>query len=249
MAASRGLVWTGAALPYNVLNLTTWRCSKGHEFSLRYASLQEARGCPVCSGRKHHDLADYQQLAARHGIEFVGPVPLTSRHATVWRLPDGRVFETPYRNLNIRRLSLKHWLEHLPDLGSSDLQASRLVRFPLEIRALLAEQEQDAVEAGDMPVSTRSTLSAETGQELDGEQMLEPAPASADATLLLLAFSGSLSSAVPPAAAQTSHARRSPGGVIEGAVACFQGSSFFSPLLSAAFLDLSAGPSEERQRD
>ena len=217
--------------------------------ALRYSSIQEGRGCPVCTGRKHHDLPDYQQLAARHGIEFVGPVPLTSRHQATWRLPDGRVFQAPYRNLDVRRLSLKQWLERLPELAASDFQAlPPPICIPLEIRALLVGQEQGAADDGFPPATVASAVSAETGQDIGDEPPSKPAPNIADLASLFLSHSRPLSSAVTPGMAMTNHAIWSSGGVIGAAAAWLRGSDQVSPLLSAAAFDLAAGPSEESQR-
>lgn len=114
LARSKDLEWIGDEVPTDMLQLTKWRCRRGHEFWARASNVKNfnpltehgrvrGRHCPYCSGRWRKTLTDYHEMAARHGVEFVGPMPVNTREHTRWRMPDGEEFMASYRALATRR--------------------------------------------------------------------------------------------------------------------------------------------------
>lgn len=104
LAKIRGLKWTGDVLPHNTLAKTKWQCHAGHDFTARWADIYWGRGCGRCSGRGVRHERDYRRLATDLGIQFIGPVPETTRRLTKWLGPDGEEFDSTYQRLRQIRM-------------------------------------------------------------------------------------------------------------------------------------------------
>ena len=49
LAKKHDFEWIGDELPASNKVKTWWRCSQGHEWEIRYSSIQQRNGCPVCA--------------------------------------------------------------------------------------------------------------------------------------------------------------------------------------------------------
>lgn len=107
LAEQSDLEWVGGFLPDTVLDLTEWRCPRGHVFGMRAANVYMGHRCPHCSYRKRKAQVDYMTLAKRHGVEWVGDdLPRDVRQRTMWRMPDGKIVRLSYRVLASRNTLL-----------------------------------------------------------------------------------------------------------------------------------------------
>lgn len=117
LAKSKGLKWLGPDLPESMLVKTRWQCLRDpkHVFEMRGANVHmmsppsdrgggtnSGRGCPYCSHRWRRTATDYHLLAKKHGVEWAGELPKSTRDDTLWRMPDGKMVSLSYRALSSR---------------------------------------------------------------------------------------------------------------------------------------------------
>ena len=107
---SRGLEWTGTAVPGSTGadSMTSWRCQFGHEFRMHYASVKNDgvwRGCPVCKDEMR--LAEVRKAVERlkeRKIVCDGEPPQAFTRPSGWRcLACGNRWRSPLREQLKRR--------------------------------------------------------------------------------------------------------------------------------------------------
>jgi hypothetical protein len=86
LAKDRGFKWSSDTLPKDTGCLTWWECEKcGYRWKAQYHSIQQGRGCPVCSGLVKKTEKDYYELAKSRGFKWVdGVFPKNVRIPTWW---------------------------------------------------------------------------------------------------------------------------------------------------------------------
>jgi hypothetical protein len=101
LARSRGFIWTGKALPGNVLSKTSWQCEKEHSWQAPYNAVQNGRGCPKCFRKRvRKGLAHYHLLARARGFRWTGKaLPQNTHTKTSWRCKKGHRWQTCYGNI------------------------------------------------------------------------------------------------------------------------------------------------------
>lgn len=87
LAHEKGMLWVGHKVPFNTLTKTGWECRQGHLWEARWADVWMGRTCPTCKGKDRMTRKDYENLALKHGIYFIGPMPEGQRDLTWWELP------------------------------------------------------------------------------------------------------------------------------------------------------------------
>ena len=98
LAHERGFRWLGPTVATTRVN-TRWRCAQGHTFTARYSTIQQGSGCPHCGRRAPKDRADYETLARRRRLTWLGPLPATIRFKTRWRCSKGHGFPATYNTI------------------------------------------------------------------------------------------------------------------------------------------------------
>jgi hypothetical protein len=88
LAQQRGFRWTGPEAP-TTKHKTGWQCPQGHHWQTSYHLIRKGTGCPVCAWPPHHSRLpsgpdDYQTLAEKHHLRWIGPVVHSVRHQTGW---------------------------------------------------------------------------------------------------------------------------------------------------------------------
>ncbi len=97
MASYRGITWLGP-FPRTSRDKTEWKCAQGHVWS---TSLHNLRGCNRCSyvergDNLRHSPDEYHALAAKFGVEWIGPEVKRNTDKTWWRCPNGHVWQFQY---------------------------------------------------------------------------------------------------------------------------------------------------------
>ena len=94
-----GYKWDGS-VPKRSTEKVGWECPNGHKFSKSYSQMLRQPGCPQCVGPNRRNSAeDYYALASDRGLEWLGPLPGSSKTKTKWRCPKGHVFESRYNDV------------------------------------------------------------------------------------------------------------------------------------------------------
>lgn len=101
LARERGFEWIGSEFPRNIAQKTRWQCSEGHEWEVRYNSIQQGSGCPYCAiDARRKKEQDYQNIANEREFEWIGKkLPPNTGTKTAWRCPEGHVWEACYSNI------------------------------------------------------------------------------------------------------------------------------------------------------
>lgn len=93
LAAEYGIEWIGETLPANTSTRTLWRCSEGHEWEARYASIRDGHGCHHCVGSIPKSINDYHSIAAERGFQWIGDTfPANTNTPTLWRCQNNHVW-------------------------------------------------------------------------------------------------------------------------------------------------------------
>jgi hypothetical protein len=98
IAKAHGLKWLGPEVR-NSETKTTWQCARGHRWQTNYQSIQRGHGCHVCSGLQRKTPEDYRQIAAQHGLRWLGPEVSNTDTKTRWRCSLGHEWMARYSNL------------------------------------------------------------------------------------------------------------------------------------------------------
>jgi hypothetical protein len=100
LAQSRGFIWTGDALPTNVLTKTSWQCNKGHSWDNCYNNIQLGSGCRKCSSKRPKEAADYHELAQSRGFTWTGDaLPQKVATKTSWQCKQGHNWQASYHSI------------------------------------------------------------------------------------------------------------------------------------------------------
>ena len=106
LAAKRHISWLGPIVGNTTL-LTGWKCSLascGHVWQAPYSSIYLGTNCPRCANNLPHPPADYHQLAAVCGLDWLGPYCPNAHLSTKWRCwKTGHIFSINFNNLDQRR--------------------------------------------------------------------------------------------------------------------------------------------------
>ena len=87
LAKMRGFIWIGPK-PRQRRSGTQWQCPLEHVWKARYDSIERGTSCPRClkmTGK------DYENLAVKHGLIWLGPEVANVYCSTDWRCPTGHV--------------------------------------------------------------------------------------------------------------------------------------------------------------
>lgn len=96
LAESRGFRWLGPEVA-TTKTLTTWECSRGHQWQAIYNNIQQGRNCPYCTHKKTS--SDYHLVAHQRNFQWLG-LSVTSMDApTKWKCEHGHEWQTTYRNV------------------------------------------------------------------------------------------------------------------------------------------------------
>lgn len=87
LAKSRGFEWLGS-FPCLTGEKTKWKCSQDHMWETKYNKIQQGRGCPHCYGNIPKTDKEYQLLAQKRNLEYLGPNPGSVCKNTHWRCLD-----------------------------------------------------------------------------------------------------------------------------------------------------------------
>jgi len=98
LAGQRGFIWLGPEVNRTGAK-TNWQCSQGHKWSTHYNSIQQGRGCPVCSGNVKRIEVDYHKLARSKNFNWVGSVVVNTHIATKWRCSKGHIWDASYHSI------------------------------------------------------------------------------------------------------------------------------------------------------
>ena len=112
IADQRGFQWISDSLPRNVMQKTSWRCKKGHQWCATFDNVSRGSGCPFCSDKAIKTEADYHALAGKKGYQWIGKsVPKTTRTKTEWLCEHGVEESTCFDYLRTRKSGCrkKHW--------------------------------------------------------------------------------------------------------------------------------------------
>ncbi len=101
----RGITWIGE-LPTNAHTVTRWKCAQGHEFTSRYNSIRDGRGCPKCANQQignstRSPVSKYHEIAQANGFEWVGEQPRSMHTKTLWRCANGHMWEATASNIRM----------------------------------------------------------------------------------------------------------------------------------------------------
>ncbi len=99
LAQEKNFEWLGP-YPPNVLELTNWRCSSGHEWLAKYANIYSNKGCPYCAGVAKKTEQDYHVKAGLLGFEWLGPYTGWVKDETNWRCSKGHEWPVSYDSLS-----------------------------------------------------------------------------------------------------------------------------------------------------
>lgn len=102
LAKSHGFKWIGSTIPDKVIDKTMWMCLEhGHTFESSYNKIKNGAKCKVCIGYGKKSLLDYQIVADKAGLEFIGKVPSITRIPTEWKcLECGYKITASFDNVN-----------------------------------------------------------------------------------------------------------------------------------------------------
>jgi hypothetical protein len=98
LAQARGLQWLGPEVS-NTQTKTGWQCPHGHRWQATYNSLQQGRGCPVCSGKARKMSDDYRALARVNGLKWLGPEVANVAAKTTWQCAQGHRWQATYNTI------------------------------------------------------------------------------------------------------------------------------------------------------
>ena len=98
LAEERGFQWLGPEVS-RVIIKTGWRCEEGHEWEASYNGIQQGKGCPFCARVVPKTPADYEALAHKRGLHWIGPNVPNTATKTVWQCADGHQWEATYNNI------------------------------------------------------------------------------------------------------------------------------------------------------
>lgn len=96
LAAQRGFRWLGPEVP-TTKTLTTWECQKGHQWRAIYNNIQQGRDCPYCARKKKP--IDYELLARRRNIQWIGPYVANYTIPTAWKCELDHNWQASYREI------------------------------------------------------------------------------------------------------------------------------------------------------
>lgn len=99
LADEHGLVFVGEVAPRLTTTSAVWRCKNcGKERRTAYSNIKQNKYTCECQW-KTLKREDYEQLAKRIGIAWVGPFPPNVRSETMWQNDSGVCFLAAYRDL------------------------------------------------------------------------------------------------------------------------------------------------------
>ncbi len=98
LAEERGFVWLGPEVS-NSVTPTEWQCPEGHRWQATYESMRSGNGCPQCSGHLRKTAEDYNALAAKQGLDWLGPMPQNVHRNTWWKCHCGYRWRASYANI------------------------------------------------------------------------------------------------------------------------------------------------------
>ena len=89
-----GFEWLGP-LPENTKQPTGWRCKQGHTWKAPYTNIVFSHSeCPECAlALIRNDDAKYRQVGLRFSLNYVGPLPQSTRQPTWWTCQVGHYFK------------------------------------------------------------------------------------------------------------------------------------------------------------
>lgn len=99
LAAERGFTWLGPEAA-NVTHKTRWTCGAGHTWWACYANIQTGRGCPYCARVARKTPKDYEALAGKRGIVWLGPEAPNAHTTTTWQCSQGHRWEADYSHIS-----------------------------------------------------------------------------------------------------------------------------------------------------
>lgn len=91
-------------IPEYAHDKATWRCTKGHIIKTSYHQLYSGRGCFYCGIESRAEKArlkedSYYALAEKRGFTWVGPIPATTNHKSLWICDKGHQWQARYSDL------------------------------------------------------------------------------------------------------------------------------------------------------
>jgi very-short-patch-repair endonuclease len=93
-----GFCWLGN-LPKNNATNTLWECGKGHQWYSTYSTLQQGHGCPFCAGNKAKTDQDYELLAKKKRIKWLGSTVTGNKSITEWKCRNDHVWKARYNDI------------------------------------------------------------------------------------------------------------------------------------------------------
>jgi len=100
LAAIRGFEWLGDVEPDNIRASTIWQCGEGHIWNAKYRNINRGSNCPTCKGTRKKNELDYQLLAEKMGIKWLGTeLPKNVSTPTDWNCSHGHQWRARYSSL------------------------------------------------------------------------------------------------------------------------------------------------------
>ena len=98
LAEQKGFYWVGEFVN-SVLLKTTWKCGSDHKWLSAYSSIQQGAGCPHCAGNFPKSSSDFENIAAKNGIKWIGNKPVGARRKTEWKCQEGHTWHTDFGSI------------------------------------------------------------------------------------------------------------------------------------------------------
>jgi len=102
-ASQRGFKWLGPPVP-NALTRTGWECHLGHQWQAQFSNIKNGSRCPECSRQMRgdatrNDVMDYQGIAKKFNILWLGPVVANVNEKTGWRCQDNHDWQMSHSGI------------------------------------------------------------------------------------------------------------------------------------------------------
>ena len=98
LAVSRDFEWLGPEVT-NASIKTGWRCKDQHEWETSFSEIQSGSGCRECAGLTPKDSTDYERLAEKHNVEWLGPEVPNVLTKTWWQCSKYHKWEKDYNSI------------------------------------------------------------------------------------------------------------------------------------------------------
>lgn len=82
----------------------SWLCNAcGSTFGATYNAIQSGRKCPMCTPRSNRTEEHYRLIGEKINVQWIGPLPNTTKDNTSWKCDRGHIFEGNYADIKIGR--------------------------------------------------------------------------------------------------------------------------------------------------